>query len=143
MSGTAAGAAKARERKARMPDGRQPSDSHQQPDGALIVADGSDGGLMPTVASAEQAVGSLLPDAVAVVGRILRGTLRVPAAVRAQTAMRLIELSHKPGGTPAQPEGLAGAVAALGKAFALRSRTFEAVDASVVSVVPPQSSQSQ
>lgn len=84
-------------------------------------------GPFPAVAVSAQAVAGLLPEAVDVIGKVLRGTLRVTPAVRVQTALKVVELSAKPGAIPAAPAGMPEALAALSKAFALRARTLDAV----------------
>lgn len=149
MAGTAEGAARARERQRLKREGllpEQPSRADAQPDAGPVVPDDADDRLMPVMRQSNQAVdpmAALLPDSVDVVGRAIRGQIRVPAAVRVSAALRIIELAQKPGGQGAAvPPGVEGALAALGKAFALRQRTLDASDARVVSVVPDPSPQS-
>lgn len=81
--------------------------------------------VVPAVPPA-QSLAPYVPDALAVVGKILSGRLRASVAVRAQVALRVIEMSREDRGRGADdaPEG--SVLAQLAQALALRRRTVEA-----------------
>lgn len=82
---------------------------------------------------ASAAVQSLVPPAVVLLHRIISGSVRAPASVRAGVAMRVVELGVKPQQPPLQaPAGLGEALAALSRALELRQRAAVASDAEVV-----------
>lgn len=146
MAGTAAGAAKATAaRLARRAQQAQPNEQPTNddgpdvaPSGALVGDVGRALATVATVPLAGQAVDALLPGATEHVARIIAGKTKASPAVRANAALEVLKLAHKPGPGAAQaaPAGMVGALEALARAFGARiPRTVEGV-ASVEAVKP-------
>lgn len=99
---------------------------------------GSDA-LMPAVVGQSvpaQSLAPYVPDALTVVGRILTGKLRASVAVRANVALRVIEMHREDcGGAFGDDAPEAGALGRLAEVLTLRRRTVEAVAVEPVSPV--------
>lgn len=69
----------------------------------------------------EVIMSSLVPDAAVVVQKVLRGTLKVPASVRASTALRVVELHVGSAGKGAGESEEAATIAKLATALGMRA----------------------
>lgn len=165
MAGTAAGIAKANEarlrraeekRIARRFEERFPAQSastaNEQP---TTVNDGSTGtsndvvavvGSLEGQSAGNQQLAPYVPGALDLIGRIIRGTVRAPAAVRANVALRVVEMSREDARNGGADTPEAATLAMLAGALALRRRTVEAVTVQPIpggdSVAEPEPGQS-
>lgn len=118
---------------------QQPSNSHQQPSalisdatGALVAVD-APGALVAPVVQQSQQLAPYVPLALDVVGRILSGKMRAAVAVRANVALRVLEMHREDRGAGLDAGPEVSVLERLEQALSLRRRT---VDAATVEPIP-------